>query len=467
MFYKEDILKTFNFILDKNSKIKLYFQLYQQICDQILSGEIPLGTKLPSVRALSTQLGTSKNTVIKALEALQKDGFLISKNKSGYYTTIPEEKKVTSNIVEEEISETKNDKISKQKNSIITVDDILQKASTLSAVPEEENIPYDKNLFVKLNDKISIEKENIPEATYLSAEEKFSKEFSDLPPVSELLPAEENEIIFFPENSSPLEKNEDEKENSIKKKILKTYLSVLNSDGFSELNKSEINFDFEYSIKNSFLYKNLSPENLNFVYETNIFNLLKNISSLTFFKNQNIKTAEEKPQIHGLLHKANVVNFINKNPSLALTFNFSPSLKQDEKIFSALKQNNFSIENLDCNCLDEDFIFSKNASFLIFKNQDFLTEDFLEKLFKNDSAKNKNTYIFCLTKDEIKFYSPKIIYLSSLAPFTNSKINSSWALLSKEIYVEYRNKFLQDDSGLSLIDKSFCAKFISSLNEQV
>ncbi len=454
MFYKEDILKTFNFILDKNSKIKLYFQLYQQICDQILSGEIPLGTKLPSVRALSTQLGTSKNTVIKALEALQKDGFLISKNKSGYYATIPEEKKVTSNIVEAEISETKNDKISKQKNSIITVDDILQKASTLSATPLDSYLA-------------APEEKNIPEATYLSTEEKFSKEFSDLPPVSELLPAEENEIIFSPENSSPLEKNEDEKENSIKKKILKTYLSVLNSDGFSELNKSEINFDFEYSIKNSFLYKNLSPENLNFVYETNIFNLLKNISSLTLFKNQNIKTAEEKPQIHGLLHKANVVNFINKNPSLALTFNFSPSLKQDEKILSALKQNNFSIENLDCNCLDEDFIFSKNASFLILKNQDFLTEDFLEKLFKNDSAKNKNTYIFCLTKDEIKFYSPKIIYLSSLAPFTNSKINSSWALLSKEIYVEYRNKFLQDDSGLSLIDKSFCAKFISSLNEQV
>lgn len=78
-------MNTFNIELDLESKVRLYLQLYTQISLKVESGELPAGTKLPSVRTLSSELNVSKNTITKAYEELQNDGFIVSREKSGFF----------------------------------------------------------------------------------------------------------------------------------------------------------------------------------------------------------------------------------------------------------------------------------------------------------------------------------------------------------------------------------------------
>lgn len=63
----------------------LYLQLYQDIKDQILTGQLLSGEKLPSKRQLASNRGVSLNTVTAALDQLIAEGYLEAKERSGYY----------------------------------------------------------------------------------------------------------------------------------------------------------------------------------------------------------------------------------------------------------------------------------------------------------------------------------------------------------------------------------------------
>lgn len=71
--------------LSKTSSIALYEQLYRCIKDDILSGRLACGEKLPSKRALSDHLETSIITVKAAYEQLIAEGYVYSVEKKGYY----------------------------------------------------------------------------------------------------------------------------------------------------------------------------------------------------------------------------------------------------------------------------------------------------------------------------------------------------------------------------------------------
>jgi len=60
-------------------------QLREQIASAILNGNIPQDSPLPSSRKLSQQLNVARNTVVLAYEHLLDDGYLIAKERSGYY----------------------------------------------------------------------------------------------------------------------------------------------------------------------------------------------------------------------------------------------------------------------------------------------------------------------------------------------------------------------------------------------
>lgn len=75
------------FILNANNSTPLYRQLYQQIRDQVLSGELPAHSRLPSIRNLAVELETSRNTVEGAFQELCAEGHLYSKSRSGYYVS--------------------------------------------------------------------------------------------------------------------------------------------------------------------------------------------------------------------------------------------------------------------------------------------------------------------------------------------------------------------------------------------
>lgn len=75
------------FILDHNDKDPLYKQLYKQIRAHVLSGKMPAHARLPSVRDLAAELATSRNTVDGAYQELYAEGYIYSKERSGYFVS--------------------------------------------------------------------------------------------------------------------------------------------------------------------------------------------------------------------------------------------------------------------------------------------------------------------------------------------------------------------------------------------
>lgn len=71
--------------LKKQPGLPLYEALYRCIREDILSGKLPAGTKLPSKRALSSHLKVSKITVENAYGQLLQEGYLVSREKVGYF----------------------------------------------------------------------------------------------------------------------------------------------------------------------------------------------------------------------------------------------------------------------------------------------------------------------------------------------------------------------------------------------
>ncbi|MDB9194398.1 winged helix-turn-helix domain-containing protein, partial [Parabacteroides distasonis] len=61
-----------------------YQKIAKAIALQIKKGVWKTGEKLPSLRAVSHENGVSLNTVIQAYYELEKDGYIISRPKSGY-----------------------------------------------------------------------------------------------------------------------------------------------------------------------------------------------------------------------------------------------------------------------------------------------------------------------------------------------------------------------------------------------
>ncbi|MBE6020570.1 MAG: PLP-dependent aminotransferase family protein [Clostridiales bacterium] len=78
-------MNTITPVLDYDSKKPLYIQLYDYIKTEISSGRLAAGSKLPSLRALAAALKISITTIELAYNQLAVEGYITSKEKSGYY----------------------------------------------------------------------------------------------------------------------------------------------------------------------------------------------------------------------------------------------------------------------------------------------------------------------------------------------------------------------------------------------
>ena len=63
-------------ILSNSSDKPIYEQITSQMKAQILSGSLPSGEKLPSIRALANGLGVSVITTKRAYSDLEAEGFI-------------------------------------------------------------------------------------------------------------------------------------------------------------------------------------------------------------------------------------------------------------------------------------------------------------------------------------------------------------------------------------------------------
>ena len=73
--------------IDKTAAQSAYLQLYHQLRRDIVSGVYPLGTKMPSKRLIATETGVSVITVEHALAILCDEGYLESRERSGFFVS--------------------------------------------------------------------------------------------------------------------------------------------------------------------------------------------------------------------------------------------------------------------------------------------------------------------------------------------------------------------------------------------
>jgi DNA-binding transcriptional regulator YhcF (GntR family) len=62
-------------------------QLRRQIASRVGSGELPAGTRLPTVRALAAEVGLAVNTVARVYRELEADGVVVTEGRRGTFVS--------------------------------------------------------------------------------------------------------------------------------------------------------------------------------------------------------------------------------------------------------------------------------------------------------------------------------------------------------------------------------------------
>jgi DNA-binding transcriptional regulator YhcF (GntR family) len=72
-------------LVDPDSPVPPFEQLRGQIAEQVASGRLPAGTRLPTVRALAAEVGLAVNTVARAYRELEADGVVVTEGRRGTF----------------------------------------------------------------------------------------------------------------------------------------------------------------------------------------------------------------------------------------------------------------------------------------------------------------------------------------------------------------------------------------------
>lgn len=75
--------------IERGSSVPISRQIAEQLRSQCLSGRLPVGLKLPSVRELASQLAVNVNTVFRIYERLAAEGFIELCHGDGTYVCPP------------------------------------------------------------------------------------------------------------------------------------------------------------------------------------------------------------------------------------------------------------------------------------------------------------------------------------------------------------------------------------------
>jgi DNA-binding transcriptional regulator YhcF (GntR family) len=73
--------------IDARSATPPFEQLRVQLIDEVKSGALAAGTRLPTVRRLAEDLGLAPNTVARAYRELESDGFIETRGRNGSFVS--------------------------------------------------------------------------------------------------------------------------------------------------------------------------------------------------------------------------------------------------------------------------------------------------------------------------------------------------------------------------------------------
>lgn len=71
--------------VDPGSPVPPYEQMRAQITTMIGSGVLPLGTRLPTIRQLASDLGLAGGTVARAYRELEAEGAIVTRGRHGTF----------------------------------------------------------------------------------------------------------------------------------------------------------------------------------------------------------------------------------------------------------------------------------------------------------------------------------------------------------------------------------------------
>lgn len=98
--------------LNPNSGMPIYRQLFQQLRQRIVSGQLAPGEQVPSVRELSTELKINLLTVAKVYQLLEREGLVETRRGLGTFVldghttrSLIEKRKLIADAVEQVVSE--------------------------------------------------------------------------------------------------------------------------------------------------------------------------------------------------------------------------------------------------------------------------------------------------------------------------------------------------------------------------
>ncbi|WNC68686.1 GntR family transcriptional regulator [Thalassotalea nanhaiensis] len=97
-----------NIAIDENSTTPIYKQIVEQVKAAVASGELAVGTQLPSIRQIANEVEVNPNTVAKAFKILERDQVIVSKGFRGTFINSTASEHLDENMqskVEQELAE--------------------------------------------------------------------------------------------------------------------------------------------------------------------------------------------------------------------------------------------------------------------------------------------------------------------------------------------------------------------------
>ncbi len=418
-------MKELEIKLDRESRIKLYHQLFSILKKAIENGDFAEGDKLPSIRTIAEKHEISRNTVIKAYKKLEESGLVSSSEKSGFFVGKP-------NIKSETVEELQENEA--EKDSIPTVSSII---TARAKEAKTENNTVFENLELKNKTR---KKENLKEVKDSSTK-----------------------ILM---NSGDVVVSENKKQKKITTPVEEFVLSAKsaieeNRNRFAEGGSIDpMGESFLRVAVAVFLYKlhhiDINPSNI--VIEANRANFLFKLLSLGELRNRTWNPG------CGLLRLAeSSISEEEKTPIVAVPIRISSSLREAFRVSGfEMKELPFGSsgnvgEMLEKSGASLAFVYAKDLSTTQKQELSFWAFKEIGRYIieYDNSTKIENIdFVFDIDKTE------RCIYLASFSNFISKSVNTAIAVLPKNLLESYKAQFSGFGCPVSLLNQMTLADFL-------
>ena len=443
------------FELDKSSKVKLYHQLYQIFVSMITKGELAQGSRLPSIRNLSEDYGISRNTVTKAYSELEKDGYIYSLSKSGFFVKNPDE------IIPSEQSVPKTEQ---EDDDIPTVDSLLRNSTSdtdfiISKDTEGDllhsNLDADsviqKTDTIILKDSFSLDQIVPPDSSAIPLDNSGNKEHTILMNSGDIVESDSNNEVILSPNEAFID--------SCITALAEHHNRIEGNKKSDFLGEAPLRIAIA-----AFIYKfhriDINPAQI--ALGSNLSYLLLHFLQLDEFQNPS-------KYVHGLLRLAeNSISTRQVEPVVAFTSDIDTSFKAPF-IIAGLKTVTIDMQTTEeqIKRLEEEqvtifvtstrTIGSKNLSPQDQKHVfEWLNARDYRYIFEYDNSTEPHQY----TDVYNDIRKSKCIYINSFANLISKSINTSFIAAPKKIIDSYTKKYQDFGSPLSMIDQCGLIDFL-------